>query len=280
YNIFFSPDYSTNARSCLTAWFDHKWPKHADYGKRSPRLACCYMFGSPYSSAPIAAIKNHAVMLGFEVGLDQDVSLFAIDTKSQIMALQSFMPDVIWHGNTTMSVSATIRDAYALGLRADHIINNWGFDENLPRLAGDAINAEDALTVMGATPNAFYGQESELMDKVVEYAKKVHPGIPQEKRICRTVQGWSNGIVLWEALKRADKAGDLTGPGIMKNGFETMKDFHIGLGTGDVTYTADDHRPVGGCWVQEWKDGKFQKVAFIDVKGRWPDKWASEWHGW
>jgi len=280
YNLFFSSDYSTNARSCLTAWFDKKWPNHPDYGKREPRLACCYMFASPYASAPIAAIKNHGETLNFQVGPDQDVSLFALDTKSQIMALQKFKPDIIWHGNTTMSVSATIRDAYALGLRADHIVNNWGFDENLPRLAGDAMNAKDALTVMGATPNGFYGQECDLMDKVVEYAKKCNPGIPQEKRICRTVQGWSNGLVLWEAMKRADKAGDLTGPGIMKKGFETMKNFHIGLCTGDVTYTADDHRPVGGCWVQEWKNGKFQKVEFVDVKKRWSRQWASEWFGW
>ena len=59
-----------------------------------------------------------------------------------------------------------------------------------------------------------------------------------------------------------------------------MKDFHIGLCTGNVTYTADDHRPAGGCWVQEWKDGKFQKVAFVDVKARWAKQWASEWFGW
>jgi branched-chain amino acid transport system substrate-binding protein len=280
YNLFFSSDYSTNARSCLTAWYDKKWPKHPDYGKRKPRLACSYMFPSPYASAPIKAIKDHAQMLGFDIGPDQDVSLFALDTKSQIMALKKFEPDVLWHGNTTMSVAATIRDAYALGLRAAHIVNNWGFDENLPRLAGAAMNAPDALTVLGATPCKFFGQPSDLMDKVVEYAKKVNPGVPLEKRLIRTVQGWANGLVLWEAMKRADKAGDLTGPGIMTKGFETMRDFHIGLGAGDVTYTATDHRPAGGVLVQEWKDGKFQEVEFVDVKGRWPQKWAKEWLGW
>ena len=280
YNLFFSSDYSTNARSCLTAWYDKKWPKHPDYGKRKPRMACSYMFPSPYASAPIKAIKDHAKMLGFEIGPDQDVSLFALDTKSQIMALSKFKPDVLWHGNTTMSVAATIRDAYALGLKAHHIVNNWGFDENLPRLGGAAMNGPDALTVLGATPNAFFGQESDLMDKVVEYAKKVNPGVPLEKRICRTVQGWANGIILWEAMKRADKAGDLSGPGIMTKGFETMRNFHIGLGTSDVTYTATDHRPAGGVWVQEWIDGKFQRVEFVDVKGRWPKKWAKEWLGW
>ncbi|MBW1766394.1 MAG: ABC transporter substrate-binding protein [Deltaproteobacteria bacterium] len=280
YNLFFSSDYSTNARACLTAWFDKKWPNHKDYQKRKPRLACSYMFSSPYASAPIEAIKDHAKMLGFDVGPDQDVSLFALDTKSQIMALQKFKPDIMWHGNTTMSVSATIRDAYAMGLKAAHIVNNWGFDENLPRLAGEAMNGADALVVMGATPVKFFGQPSDNMDKVVEYAKKYNPGIPASKRLNRTPQAWADALVAWEAMKRADKAGDLTGPGIMKKGFETMRNFHIGLGTGDVTYTPTDHRPTTGCLVQEWKNGKFQEVEFVDLKARWPRKWASDWFGW
>ena len=282
YNLFFSPDYSTLARSCLTAWYEKKWPKHPDYGKRKPRFACAYMFGSPYASAPIPALKDHAKMLGIEIGADQDLSLFAIDVKSQIMALQKFGADIIWHGNTTMSVSATIRDAYSLGLRADHICNNWAYDENLPRLAGAAMNGKDALLVMGGTPCKFFGQESDLMDKVLEYAKKINPGVAREKRLIRSIQGWCNGLVLWEAMKRADKAGDLTGPGIMKKGFETMRDFKIGLGAANVSYTGTDHRPAGGGLVQEWnwKDQKFQVVDYIDVKGRWPKKWATEWHGW
>jgi len=280
YNLFFSSDYSTNARACLTAWFDKKWPKNSDYGKRKPRLACSYMFASPYASAPIAAIKDHAKMLGFEVGPDQDVSLFALDTKSQMMALQKFKPDIIWHGNTTMSVSATIRDAYAMGLRAAHIVNNWGFDENLPRLAGAAMSAADALCVMGATPIKFFGQESDNMEHVVKYAAKYNPGIPAEKRLNRTPQAWGDALVIWEAMKRADKAGDLTGEGIMKKGFETMRNFHIGLGAGDVTYTPTDHRATTGCLVQEYKNGKFQEVEFVDLKARWPKKWETEWLGW
>jgi len=275
YNLFFSSDYSTNARACLTAWFDKKWPKNPDYGKRKPRFACVYMFASPYCSAPIKAIKDHAKMLGFEIGPDQDVSLFALDTKSQIMALKKFKPDVCWHGNTTMSVSATIRDAYSLGLGADWIINNWGFDENLPRLAGEAAEG-----VMGATPCAFYGQPYKNMDIVVESAKKYNPGVPQSKRLIRTIQAWADALILWEALKRADKAGDLSGDGIMTKGFETLRNFDIGLGASPVTYTSTDHRPATGCLVQEWKNGKFQEVERVDLKARWPEKWEKEWLGW
>jgi branched-chain amino acid transport system substrate-binding protein len=277
YNLFFSSDYSTNARACITAWFDKKWPQHPDYGKRKPRLACSYHFGHPYCSAPIKAIKDQATLLGFDLVEDVSVTLFALDTKSQIMALKKYEPDLLWHGNTTMSVAATIRDAYALGLRADHIVNNWGFDENLPRLAGEAA---DNLVVMGATPCAFYGQEYKNMGLVVAAAKKYNPGVPQSKRLIRTVQAWGDALILWEAMKRADKTGELTGHNIMVNGFETMREFDIGLGASPITFTSTDHRPTTGCLVQEWKDGKFQEVARVDLKERWPDKWAREWLGW
>ena len=42
YNLFAATDYSTNARAAITAWFDKKWPKHADFGKRKPRFQCSY----------------------------------------------------------------------------------------------------------------------------------------------------------------------------------------------------------------------------------------------
>ena len=41
------------------------------------------------------------------------------------LALKEFKPDLLWHGNTTMSVSATVRDAYALGLGAGHKVPKW-----------------------------------------------------------------------------------------------------------------------------------------------------------
>ena len=275
YNLFFSSDYSTNARVCITAWFDKKWPRHRDYGKRKPRFACCYHFAHPYCSAPIRAIKDQAKLLGFEIGEDVSVALFALDTRSQIIELKKFKPDLVWHGNTTMSVSATIQEAYKMALGADHIVNNWGFDENLPRLAKKAAEG-----VMGATPCAFFGQNYKNMDKVVAAAKKYNPAIPAEKRLIRTVQALGAALLLWEAMKRADKAGDLTGEGIMKKGFETLRNFKIGLGASPITFTSTDHRPTSGSLVQEWKNGKFREVDRVDLKKRWPEKWAKEWLGW
>jgi len=97
--------------------------------------------------------------------------------------------------------------------------------------------------------------------------KKYNPGVSLETRLIRTVQGWGAVLILWEALKRADKAGDLSGESILRNGFETMKNFDIGLGAAPVNYTAADHRVAGIVPIYEIKDGKFQIVEKVDLGG-------------
>ena len=275
YNLFFATDASTQARGLITVWFNKKWPTQPDFGKRKPRIACAYMTASPFSSASIKAAKDQSTILGFDIGPDQDVSLFDIDTKSQILALKEFKPDVVLHSNLVMSVAATLLDADALELGADQLILNSGFDENLVMLAGKA--AEGA---MGCAPWAFFGQDVKLMDKVIEYAKKFNPGIPKEKRTIHTVQAWANVLGLAEALRRADKAGDLSGESILKKGFETMTDFEIGLGMAPVSFSAADHRPQSKAKVYEFKGGKFALLEEVDLKSRWPDQWKSKWLGW
>jgi branched-chain amino acid transport system substrate-binding protein len=276
YNLFFAPDYSTQARGLIYAWYENIWKKkHKDFGKRKPRLAFAYHIAVPFANASVPAGKDQAKILGFDIGPDQNVTLFAIDTKSQILGLKEFKPDVVYHSNTVMSVAATLRDAYALKLGADHLIQNWGFDENLIKIAGPA--AEGAY---GCAPWAFFGQDVKLMDKVIEYAKKYNPGVSLEKRTIHTLQAYASALGLAEALKRADKAGDLTGEGILRKGFETMNNYEIGLGMAPVTYTSTDHRPMSLVRVYKVKDGKFNLLTEVDMKKLYPDKWANEWIGW
>jgi branched-chain amino acid transport system substrate-binding protein len=279
YNLFFSSDYSSNARAAITAWYDEIWMKDDQYKARrekgeKPRFMCFYHHAHPYCSAPIKAVKDQAAILGFEIGQDQDVSLKALDAKTQVLAAKGFNADLIWHGNTTQSVSVAMKDAHTLKLEAFHIINNWGFDENLPKLAGPAANM-----AIGIAPCAFYGEKVPGMDEVMAYAKKIHGDIPDDKRLIRTIQAWSATKLLAEGMKRADAAGQLTGEGIRK-ALETLKDYDLGLGTAPVSYTADDHRPTSMVNVYIYKDSKFQILSRVDLKARWPEKWEKEWLGW
>jgi branched-chain amino acid transport system substrate-binding protein len=278
YNFIYGTDYSSNARAAMTAWFDEVWMKESRFQEarskgEKPRIVMFYAFPVPYSSAPIKALKDHAALLGFEVGPDQDVALTALDTKSQVLAAKAFRPHLAWHGNTTMSVAATIKDASALGLGADHIVNNWGYDENLVRLAGPAAEG-----VMGIAITAFYGDKVPLMDKVVEYAKKINPGVPQEARMIRTIQAWAQVLMMAEGMRRADKAGKLTGPGL-KEALETLKGWTPGLGLPPVTLSATDHRPGSVVPVYRVKGGKFELVKNVDLRAKWSRQWDGEFFG-
>ncbi len=280
YNIFFSPDYSSSARAAVTAWYDEIWMKDDKYKARrekgeKPRFMCFYHHAHPYCSAPIKAVKDQAGLLGFEIGQDQDVSLKALDAKTQVLAAKRFKADLIWHGNTTQSVSVVLKDARTLRLGAYHAINVWGFDENLPRLAGEAADM-----AIGIAPCAYYGQDVPGMEPVVEYAKKVHPDVPQDKRLIRTIQAWCATKLLGEGMRRADEAGNLDGEGILKKGFETMDGYDLQLGATPVSYSPDDHRPTSKVNVYIYKDNKFQRLSRIDLKERWPEKWENEWLGW
>ena len=114
----------------------------------------------------------------------------------------------------------------------------------------------------------------------MDYAKKLNPAVPMENRTVRTVQGWVKVTLAIEAMRRADKAGQLNGPGI-KDAFETMRKWP-GLkefGGQLVTITPTDHRYSSVARIGRVIKGKPQTVGEIDLQAKYPDKWAS-WLGW
>ncbi len=280
YNFVYGTDYSTNARGAITYWFEEVWKKEPKWKSlrekgSKPKFVCFIATAVPYATAPIKAIKDQATLLGFEIGPDQDVALSALDVKSQVLRAKDFGANLVWHGNTTMSVSAALKDAYALGLGADHIINNWGFDENLSRLAGPA--AEGA---MGLIACALFHDEYPLKKTVHEYGLKIDPGTPLENRHIREVQGWVKVTMAVDAMRKADKAKKLNGPGI-KEAFESYRNWPglKDLGGQLVTISQTDHRYSSIVRVGRVVQGKPKTVGEIDMRAKFADKWAS-WLGW
>jgi branched-chain amino acid transport system substrate-binding protein len=277
FNFFASPDYSTAARAAITVWYNEVWLKDPRFASRrsagdKPRFVCFYGKATPYASAPIKAIKEQATLLGFEIGPDQDVPLTALDTKSQVLAAKDFKPDLVWHGDTVNGVATALKDEKALGLGADNIVNTYGFDENLPRLVGDAAEG-----VIGIAPTAFYGENVKGMDLIVAAAKKYDPNTPQESRTIHTVKAWANVTILKNALEVADKAGKLNGDGI-RAAFESFKDLDVGFGAAPMTWTPTDHRPTSLVNIYQIKGGKFVKLQTIDMKAKFPNDWP-KWLG-
>ena len=128
-----------------------------------------------------------------------------------------------------------VKDAAKLNIRTKIISNVWGFDENLIKLAGEAGNER----IYGMAPFAFWGEDVPGMKAAMEAAKKSDP---DASYTVRYIQGWTAMMVMWEGLKRADKAGQLNGPGL-KAALESLENFDTGGLTAPISFTPNDHRP-------------------------------------
>jgi len=251
YNFFIAADYTTQLRAGLK-YIKDNWKE-----KRAPKIVFIYP-NHPYGIAPIKGGKEYAKELGFEVLGDEDVSLKAIEANSQMLSVKSKGADFGWIGGTTPSAAVIIKDAKKLGLTTKFLVDLWGNDEDLVKIAGDAADG-----VLGLQAAAVYGDDVPGMKLIKEVTKGEHQNT-------HYVRGWVSMMVLCEALKIADKKGELNGPGV-KAALETFKDFDTGGLTSKLTYTTTDHRPNMSAKVYEYQGGKAVLKATIDLprKAEW-----------
>jgi len=152
--------------------------------------------------------------------------------------------DFAWVGGTTNSTAVILKDAKKLGLKTKFFVNIWGADESTPKLAGGA--EEGTLVMVGST---VYGSKVPGMKQLMEITKN-------QPQVTHYIRGYVSMMVLTEALKIADKKGELNGPGI-KAALETLKDFDTGgLAANKITFTATDHRPFMTVNIMEFQKGK------------------------
>jgi len=252
YNFFCAPDYTTGLRAGLKYLKDN-WKE-----KRAPKVVFIYP-NHPYGIAPIKGGKEYAKELGFEVLGDEDVSLKAIEANSQLLSVKNKGADFAWVGGTTNSTAVDLKDAKKLGLTTKFFVNIWGADETTPKLAGGA--EEGTLVMVGST---VYGSKVPGMKRLMEITKN-------QPQVTHYIRGYVSMMVLTEALKIADKKGQLNGPGV-KAALETLKNFDTGgLAVDKITFTATDHRPFMKVNITEFQKGKLVVLKTIELprKAEW-----------
>lgn len=245
YNFFIAADYTTQLRAGLK-YIKDNWKE-----KRAPRVAFIYP-NVPYGIAPIKGGKEYAKELGFEVVGDENVDLKAIEANSQMLSLKSKNADFAWIGGTTPSTAVILKDAKKLGLKTKFFSNLWGNDEDLVKMAGDAADG-----LLGMQAAAIYDENVPGMKLIKEITKGQHQNT-------HYIRGWVSMMVLCEALKIADKKGQLNGPGV-KAALETLKDVDTGGLTPKITFTPADHRPNMSAKVYEYTKGKLVLKQTIEL---------------
>jgi branched-chain amino acid transport system substrate-binding protein len=256
YNFFVAPSYSDQIRAWLS-WVKEDWKDKS----RAPRVA--FFYGdNAYGKAPMEAGRRFAKETGVEVVDEEILPANFQDATSQLLNMKQKGADYCYINVTTTGVSLVLKGAKALGLTTRFGSNPYGFSEQLPLVA-----KETAEGVTGVMPHVPFGTPVPGMKALEDFHKANHP---TDAHDAMYVRGWSSAMVWVEALKRADKAGKLDGPGV-RAALEAMKDFDMGGLTSPVTWTPTDHRPSTRTAVYQIKDGKLVKVKDYEFprKAEW-----------
>lgn len=72
-------------------------------------------------------------------------------------------------------------------------------------------------------------------------------------------------MVMWEGLKRADKAGELNGPGL-KKALESIQNFPTGDLTAPISFTPTDHRPNTALRIFKVSNNKLVPVESVSIE--------------
>jgi len=255
YNFFVAPSYSDQLRAWLT-WVKADWKDTS----RAPKVA--FFFGdNAYGKAPMEAGRRFCKENGIELVDEEIVPGNFQDATSQLLNMKAKGADYAYVNVTTTGVSLILRDAKKLGLATKFGSNPYGFSEALP-----AVAKEVAEGVTGVVPHVPFGENVPGMKALVDFHKANHPNDTHDAMY---VRGWSYVLVWSEALRRADKAGNLTGEGV-KAAAETLTNFDLGGLTNPITYSPTDHRPSTRTPIYQIKGGKLVKVAEYDMPRR-PD---------
>ncbi|MEQ1650325.1 MAG: ABC transporter substrate-binding protein, partial [Hyphomicrobiaceae bacterium] len=247
YNFFIAPSYSDGNRA-LIMWAADDWKKKGGQGK--PKYI--HMGDNhPYPLAPKEAGEELAGQMGFDVLPSIQYALAGGDFKAQCLALQSSGANYAFLANTTGANIALLRSCATVGTKVQFMANIWGMDESGMKAAGAAAN--DLVWVLAQSP---WGSKVPGM-KVFNEISKMSDPTGKAYRPLPYALGACHVLVMAEAMKIADKAGKLNGPGI-KDALENMKDF-VPYGTTGMcaaaTWTKTDHRSVDQVNVARAKVG-------------------------
>ncbi|MBW1954360.1 MAG: ABC transporter substrate-binding protein [Deltaproteobacteria bacterium] len=247
FSFFVSPSYGTMGRIALK-WIRDTWTETS----RNPKI--CYLYpDNKYGRDILAVCKDYAKKIGVDVGPDQVINWPTKDATVQLTNMKRYDPDYAYITSTAMNGAVILKNAKALGLKTKFISNIRNFEESLIELSGGAAEG-----TYGVHPIAPYGAEVPGMKKIVETHEKWHAG---EKGTNVYVEGWVNILCVTEALKNADKAGELTPAGIRK-AFELFKDFDTGGLAPPLTFTSTDHRASMAAKIYQ-----IQNAKMVDVSG-------------
>jgi len=223
--------------------------------KEKPGANVAFFYSdTEFGRDPVPYGREMCKKLGLNLVAEEVAKVGGVDVASQVLDLKRKNAEyVIFQGFVLSPVPAVIKQARDYGLKVKFMGTHWGTHKMLLDKMGPL--AEGYLGVM---PYAFYYQDDiPMIKKIRAWNQKHHPEVTY--RPTSYMQGFFTGLVFVECLKRADKAGDLTGDGLVK-ALQSIKDFDVGGLMAPIT-VINNKIPMGRVYKANVSKGIFEPIS-------------------
>ncbi len=291
YNFYPGTDYATGARIAM-------YHVSMQGGKRVGFFHCTSDYcKSPLEAAKTTAVTKYGLKIGRDLVIEQTDKADVIETNvlkyfqeeiDHKKADASYaMVDWVWMGNTTGTTAllgralARVRSELVPKVNVQMIVNNWGFDEMLYGLCGDAcvdhVHGIAPILPYGDARAAGMAAVARIHDKWrgIDAQSQDGGGVGPYQNI-RYVTGFLNVKLLQLAIEAVLDRGKPVNSTEIKAALESFRDVAMGGLTSPITFKPTDHRPQSTEFI--YKIGADGKLVYEP-----PDRTIfleEEWLGW
>jgi branched-chain amino acid transport system substrate-binding protein len=223
--------------------------------KEKPGANVAFFYSdTEFGRDPVPYGRDICKKLGLNLVAEEVAKVGGVDVASQVLDLKRKKAEyVIFQGFVLSPVPAVIKQARDYGLKVKFMGTHWGTHKMLLDKMGPL--AEGYLGVM---PYAFYYQQDvPIIQKIRAWNQKHHPDVTY--RPTSYMQGFFTGLVFVECLKRADKAGDLSGGGLVK-ALQSIKDVDVGGLMAPIT-VINNKIPMGRVYKADVAKKEFVPIS-------------------
>lgn len=192
--------------------------------KQKPGANVAFFYGDhEFGREPIPFAREYAKKLGLKVVAEEVTKSGGVDVTTNILNMkQKNVEFCIFQGYIADPIQNVIKQSKDYGLKCQFMGTFWSTEKQLLDLLGPLADE-----YIGVTAYSFYYQDQyPLIKKIREWNQKHHP----KEAVYRTqayMQVFMGTTLMIEALKRADKAGPVTGDSLVK-ALQSIKNFDVG----------------------------------------------------
>ena len=210
--------------------------------KETPGAKVAFFYSdTEFGKDPIPFARQMCKDLKLDLVAEEVAQVGAVDVTSQVLDLKRKNPDyVIFQGFVVDPVQTVIKQARDFGMKCKFMGTFWGASKMIIENLGPLAEG-----YMAVNPYMYWWNEDvPMIKKIREYTQKKYPNV--KDRDNSYMQGFMTGLIFVECLKRADKAGELNGEGLVK-ALNSLKDFDSGGLS--APYTIKNNKfPVARVW--------------------------------